>query len=97
MELTIDKQTIVMNVFVQTILQNVLKGVLVSLDDIPENAHKVSFILRTGTDVELYIDDAAVRMNAFVCTIVSNVLLGCVTSLDGVSPNPQNIQLDMVI
>ncbi len=89
MELTVDHNKIRMNAFVQDMVGNVVRGMIGSLDGVPDEPDTVTFTLRSKAVVALAVNGRAVGMNDFVQTLVGGIIHGILQALDDVPDSPE--------
>lgn len=96
MELIVNQKTIGMNAFVDRIVFNVVAGMLESLEDVPENPRRVTFILGgEGAASGLQVDQQEIRMNAFVRTLIGGILVAILQTLDGIPESPETVTFEL--
>ena len=84
-----------MNAFVQKVLINLAKSVLVSLDEVPEKPQDMVFEFRAESGIEIRLAQQPLRMNDFVQRLTENVFKAVIHSLDDVPTEPQSFTLTL--
>jgi hypothetical protein len=96
MELIVDQKSIRMNAFVQDIVCNVIRGMIRSLDDVPDEPEIVTFTLQESAAVTLMVNGQTIGINDFVQTLAGRIIHGILHSLHGVPAYPETVMFRMV-
>jgi len=94
-ELIVNQKSIGMNAFVQDIVFNVVRGILQALEDVPDEAARVTFKLSGEEATGLQVDQQDVRMNAFVRSLVGGILQAILRVLDGIPEFPETVTVQL--